>query len=266
MTLHYTDKDEERMPLTSPTDTDNQDQGTLYESPNATNPPYLLWACLIVAVISTLNVVLLPFSLHGALPKTPQELENLPYVDQRMGMNRLAASAPSTPTYYRSQPDQIARLNGKYKNAVYGTGTQVVFSTTDVTLMRFVVPLHGGYMCNVAWYPPQHNTMHGRTKVLETEGDVSQIEVWSVIAFNSSIPLPKLDLDTMSWSDRPIRGELLGTLNLNSTPNATTVDFACPFSDMVLIVELRCLIPRCYVKFNQIPAIPAYGFELVRHA
>lgn len=122
MTLHYTDKDEERMPLTSPIDADVK--------PNATNSRYLLWACLVVAVLSTFNVVLLPFSLHGVLPLTLQELENLPYVDERMGLSRLADSAPTTPAYYRSQPDQIARLNGKYKNAVYGTGTQVVFSTT----------------------------------------------------------------------------------------------------------------------------------------
>lgn len=40
--------------------------------------------------------------------------------------------------------------------------------------------------------------------------------------------MDELDYDTLSYSTLPVRGELLGVLELTAKPNCTTVEFACP--------------------------------------
>lgn len=150
--------------------------------------------------------------------------------------------------------------------------------------MRFPVPpaIHNGTLsspCAILWTPPP--TLGPRQHDLELKGDVSEIEVWSVIApkpvihhppsdanFASPPPdrdsLNKLDFDSLSWNTRPVTGELLGTLDLTARPNATTIEFSCPQAHDTLAVELRCIRVACHVQFMQVPFVPKMGFELVR--
>lgn len=100
---------------------------------------------------------------------------------------------------------------------------------------------------------------------LTTKGDISEIEVWQLIT--SAIPassIDELDYDTLSCSNLPVRGELLGVLDLTAKPNSTTVDFACPRETDSLIVEMRCQRVACHVSFMQIEVAPTFGFDLVR--
>jgi hypothetical protein len=117
--------------------------------------------------------------------------------------------------------------------------------------MRFLVPKGSDdQSCAIGWKGP----VETRKQDLSTKGDISEIEIWSIIApaIGSPGSPDDLDFDTMSWNNRPVRGELLGTLDLqNGLENATTETFRCP-SDKHLVVELSCVRVDCQVSFSQI--------------
>ena len=133
--------------------------------------------------------------------------------------------------------------------------------------MRFPIPSAGVNACAISWRPPPE--LSARVKDVTTKGDITEIEVWQLIAPSattgvSSSSMDDLDYDTLSYSTLPVRGELLGVLDLTARPNSTTVDFACPSGAESLVVELRCQRVACHVSFMQIDIAPRCGFELVR--
>ena len=120
------------------------------------------------------------------------------------------------------------------------------------------------------WKPPPERS--ARAQDLDTKGDVSEVEVWSVIsphhhheeghrrrAQSRSSSSEDIDFDALSWNTRPVRGELLGTLDLTTRPNATTAEFVCPTDADTLTVEFRCLRVACHVRFKQVHFIPEFG-------
>jgi hypothetical protein len=76
--------------------------------------------------------------------------------------------------------------------------------------------------------------------------------------------MDELDYDNLSYSTLPVRGELLGVLDLTAKPSSTTVEFACPSEAEKLTVEMRCQRVACHVSFMQTDMAPRFGFELVR--
>ena len=132
--------------------------------------------------------------------------------------------------------------------------------------MRFPIPSSGVNACALSWRPPPE--FSARTKDVTTKGDVTQIEVWQLIAPSAASStvssMDELDYDTLSYSTLPVRGELLGVLDLTAKPNSTTLDFACPSEAENLTVEMRCQRAACHVSFMQIDMAPSFGFELVR--
>lgn len=130
--------------------------------------------------------------------------------------------------------------------------------------MRFPVPSVGVNTCALTWRPPAE--FSARTKDLTTKGDVTEIEVWQLIALsaNDSQSMDELDYDTLSYSTLPVRGELLGVLDLTAEPNSTTVEFVCPSEAESLVVEMRCQRVACHASFMQVDIAPRFGFELVR--
>lgn len=135
--------------------------------------------------------------------------------------------------------------------------------------MRFPIPSHGANTCAISWRSPPE--FSARTKDITTKGDITEIEVWQLIARPRAAPassvsasLDELDYDTLSYSTLPIRGELLGVLDLTAQPNSTTVEFACPSEVDSLVVEMRCQRVACHVSFKQIDMLPRFGFELLR--
>ncbi|ETW74629.1 hypothetical protein HETIRDRAFT_456204 [Heterobasidion irregulare TC 32-1] len=234
----------------------------------------------LLASLLMLNVSLLPFTLSRAAV-SEAALRRLPYPDQRLGLERAAKAMPRPKAYAYQWPDKIARLSQKLKHSVYGAGSQVKITVEDTTLMRFPLPEAGSDRCAIIWTPPP--PLGVRKQDLTTKGDVTEIEVWSVIAPHGAAPsagtgtasVDDMDWDALSWATRPVRGELLGTLDLTARPNATTVEFACPVpapahghggggGPASLTVEMRCLRVACYVEFMQVPFFPKMGFELVR--
>lgn len=133
--------------------------------------------------------------------------------------------------------------------------------------MRFPIPSTGVNACALSWRPPPE--FSARAKDLTTKGDVTEIEVWQLIAPSTitttiSSSIDELDYDTLSYSNLPVRGELLGVLDLTAKPNSTTMEFACPSEAESLVVEMRCQRVACHVSFMQIDMAPRFGFELVR--
>lgn len=144
---------------------------------------------------------------------------------------------------------------------------QLLTLQKDSTIMRFPIPSSGVNACALSWRPPPE--LSPRVKDVTTKGDITEIEVWQLIAPSAtsaavSSNMDELDYDTLSYSTLPVRGELLGVLDLTVRPNSTTLEFACPSDAESLTVELRCQRVGCHVSFMQIDMTPRLGFELVR--
>jgi hypothetical protein len=230
-----------------------------------------LWASLAVALLSFLNIVLLPFTLpaYASIPMSQHELEHLPHPPKHLGLERANAKLEKLgePEYNTSWPETITRLNQNLKSAVHGSGVDVFISVENTAMMRFPIPQHGSSSCALSWIPPPQNS--ARSMDLETRGDISEVEVWSIISPNpavASIPAlsssANIDFDDVSWSTKPIRGELLGTLDIRRMDR--TVEFECPSDAETIVVELRCLRVDCHVRFKQVHMVPKIGFEFLR--
>ncbi|KAI1121033.1 hypothetical protein F5Y10DRAFT_257180 [Nemania abortiva] len=130
--------------------------------------------------------------------------------------------------------------------------------------MRFPIPSTGVNACALSWRPPPE--FSARAEDLTTKGDITEMEVWQLIAPSATVSsrIDELDYDTLAYSTLPVRGELLGVLDLTAKPNSTTVEFACPRGAESLVVEMRCQRVACHMSFMQIDMAPRFGFELVR--
>ncbi|KAM0739532.1 hypothetical protein ACQRIT_007269 [Beauveria bassiana] len=186
-------------------------------------PKLILYFSLALALLSTVNIALLPITLskYQAHPFSDSELEELPYGDARLGLDRLADFLPPPQVYHHAWPDRIARVSRKLKKSVWGQGVQVYITVEDSTIMRFPAPAPstGVNACAVSWRPPPE--LSARASDLTTKGDVTEIEVWQLIApsATASSSMDEVDYDTLSYSTLPVRGELLGVLDLTRTPN-----------------------------------------------
>ncbi|CRG89662.1 hypothetical protein PISL3812_06701 [Talaromyces islandicus] len=229
-------------------------------------PQLIMYLSFALALLSAVNVALFPTTLskYRAYPFSDSELEALPYGDARLGLDRAAEIIHPPRIYTRAWPDRIARVSRKLKKAVWGQGAQVYVTVEDSTIMRFPIPSDGVNACALSWRPPA--AFSARTKDLTTKGDITEIEVWQLIApsANVSSSMDELDYDTLSYSTLPVRGELLGVLDLTAEPNSTTVEFACPSGADSLVVEMRCQRVACHASFMQVDMVPRFGFELVR--
>jgi hypothetical protein len=98
--------------------------------PSKTRPSqFLLWTSILVALLSCVNLVLLPKTiLHYELSE--DALKKLPYPDLHVGFNRIEKLLHDKfpRPYIRSWPMQIGRINQGLKNAVYGDSKEVFIS------------------------------------------------------------------------------------------------------------------------------------------
>lgn len=106
-------------------------------------PKLILYFSFAVALLSAVNVALLPATLSKfhAYPFSDSDLEALPYGDARLGLERAAKMMPHPETYHQAWPDRIARVSRRLKRAVWGQGVQV-YITVEVRVhkcpLRFV--------------------------------------------------------------------------------------------------------------------------------
>ncbi|KAM3454840.1 hypothetical protein MY3296_002818 [Beauveria thailandica] len=218
-----------------------------------------LYLSLALALLAAANIALLLATLSVYRDSHPLKVQ---------------VANPTTPqTYHRAWPDRIVRVSRKLKKAVWGQSVQVYVTVEDSTIMRFPLPPGSGsgigHACALSWRAPPE--LSGRAKDLTTKGDVSEVEVWQLIApsataISAATPpstMDELDYDTLSYSTLPVRGELLGVLNLSEKPSNTTAEFACPSGTESLVVEMRCQRVACHVSFMQIDLKPSFGFELL---
>ncbi|XP_014551719.1 hypothetical protein COCVIDRAFT_112103 [Bipolaris victoriae FI3] len=229
-------------------------------------PLVVIYFSLALALLSAVNIALLPATLsqYLAYPLTDAEIKALPYGDERIGLDRVAQITRPLQVYDKTWPDRIARVSRKLKYAVWGQGVQIYITVEDSTVMRFPIPSHGTDMCALFWKPPPESS--ARIKDLTTKGEITEIEVWKLIATSASgySDIDDINYDTLSYSTLPVRGELLGVLDLTARPNSTTVEFACPREAENLVVEMRCQRVACHVDFLQVEMVPRFGFELLR--
>lgn len=203
---------------------------------------------VLVAVAAVLNIVLLP-SIYFSIPKEAS--------CPTTGTQNSGVAVPE-PGYDYSWPEAIVRMSQKRRNAVYGAGSQVYISVEDSTFFRFPIPKTGSSTCAISWTPPASGE-------ITTKGEISEIEVWSIVAPSLSFPeanVDTIDFDNITFNTRPVQGELLGTLNLKkATGEVKTVEFACPEDQRTLTVELKCLRVDCHVDFLE---TQGKGFSLAR--
>ncbi|TQV92126.1 SAM-dependent methyltransferase [Cordyceps javanica] len=232
-------------------------------------PRLILYFSFALALLSAVNIALLPATLarYRDYPLSDSDLAALPHGAAGVGLEHVADFMPPSPVYRYSWPDRIARVSRKMKSAVWGQGKQVYITVEDSTIMRFPIPSDGADTCLLSWRAPPELSV--RSKDLTTKGDISEIEIWQLIApsttsANAPSSIEELDYDTLSYSSLPVRGELLGVLDLTQRPNSTTREFACPGGVDNLVVELRCQRVACHVGFMQLDISPILGFELLR--
>jgi hypothetical protein len=230
----------------------------------------ILYFSFTLALLSAANITFFPAALskYQAYPFSDSELEALPHGDARLGLDRAAKMIPTPQVYHQAWPDKIARVSRKLKNAVWGQGVQVYVTVEDSTIMRFPIPSTGVKTCALSWRPPPEFSKRAKD-VVTTKGDITEIEVWQIIAPSAtasaaSSGLDGLDYDNLSYSALPVRGELLGVLDLTAKHNSTTLEFACPSEAEKLIVEMRCQRVACHVSFMQTDMAQRFGFNLVR--
>jgi hypothetical protein len=92
-------------------------------------------------------------------------------------------------------------------------GLHPLTNKKDSTIMRFPIPSPGINACALTWSPPLE--LSARTWNFTTKGDITEIEVWQLIAPSATSAITpsgmdELDYDTLSYSTLPVRGELLG--------------------------------------------------------
>lgn len=98
-------------------------------------PKIVIYLSLGLVLLSAVNIAILPATLSKYLahPFTESGLRQLPYGDDRLGLDRVAEAMPDPPVYHRGWPDKIARVSRKLKGAVWGQGVQV-YITVEVSL------------------------------------------------------------------------------------------------------------------------------------
>jgi hypothetical protein len=121
----------------------------------------------------------------------------------------------------------------------------------DSTIICFPIPSTGLNARALSWQPPLN--LSARIKDVTTKGDIMEIEMWQLIAPLSTVSsdMDGLDYDTLSYSTNPVRGELLGLLDLTAKPNGIMVEFACPSEAESLVVEAKSQRVACHVSFMQ---------------
>jgi hypothetical protein len=98
-------------------------------------PKLILYFSFALALLSTVNVALLPATLsnYHAYPLSDSELNALPYGDARLGLDKAAKMLRPPQDYLRAWPDRIVRVSRKLKTAVWGNGVQV-YVTVEVRI------------------------------------------------------------------------------------------------------------------------------------
>lgn len=88
-------------------------------------PKLILYLSFVVSLLSAANFALLPITLleHQTYPLSDFELEDIPYGDAKMGLDRAAKMLPPPKVYHHAWPGRISRVSRKFRNAVRGHGS-----------------------------------------------------------------------------------------------------------------------------------------------
>jgi hypothetical protein len=106
---------------------------SLSSSKSSQPPKLILYFSFALALLSAVNVALLPATLskYQAYPLSDSEIEALPNGDTRLGIDRAEKMIPPPQIYHHAWPDRVVRVGRKLKNAVWGHGVQV-YITVEV--------------------------------------------------------------------------------------------------------------------------------------
>lgn len=104
-------------------------------------PKLILYFSFALALLSAVNIALLPTTLskYRTYPFSHSELEDLPYGDDRLGLDRAAKIVPPPQIYRHAWPDRISRVSRKLQTAVWGHGLQV-YVTVEVRIPYLLLP------------------------------------------------------------------------------------------------------------------------------
>ncbi|KAJ7189034.1 hypothetical protein C8R46DRAFT_1244423 [Mycena filopes] len=165
-------------------------------------------------------------------------------------------------------PRYMTRVNAAAPDTVYQTGSSIVLSPSDSMIYHWraksVWP-----MCYITGWVSAPDDLIAGHKSYTSEGDVTAIEIWNV-----TTPADPKTLKTLSWSTRPARVSLLGTVNFTSVEDqhhtleldgqelrTPTPRFEC-LGTTEITVEVVCT--ACRLTFTQILSDPPLGFELIQ--
>ncbi|KAF9060272.1 hypothetical protein BDP27DRAFT_1153791, partial [Rhodocollybia butyracea] len=215
---------------------------------------------IISAVLSILTVSV-SFCLVGTsfkrnmFPRTLDGLAILSPYPNRDEANILKASRNAPKMWF---PNWIVNVNSNEPNRVKTPGSHVVIGSTDSTFFHWVTNLSPTASCYIEAVVSNTSALAagGKSSYAST-GNISALEVWNVTALPES---------GITWSTRPQRLNLLGTINFtedilrsydtgwqlrNPTPR-----FGCE-GKRETVVEVACPVDAvedtgCWLEFEQV--------------
>ncbi|KAI0059989.1 hypothetical protein BV25DRAFT_1013086 [Artomyces pyxidatus] len=154
-------------------------------------------------------------------------------------------------------PGSIVRASRDSPDTVFTNSSHVFLTPQDSMYYQWRLRDFKFDLCYISAAVPDRERLHAGNKSYLASGDLGNIEVWNV-----SHPER---LREMSWSQRPPRIALLGTLNFSRVDQmdgwqlkSPTPRFNCP--DGRYTVEITC--SGCRIQLEQVFSMPALGFEL----
>jgi len=233
------------------------------------NSSLSFWLAVVLSVFSLVSALALSASLNANAPMDfadPKNLATLKRLAPYPNMNTTDHIKTTKRMPKLWFPGSMIRVNAVQPDVFYTPSQSVVLSPTDSMFYRWKLNGRASGKCYIWAVVPKRSTLEKGGKSYYSEGDLTEIEIWNV---TTPVHKPK----SLSWNTRPLRQNLLGTVNFTSQPTPTprladydgkelrapTPRLPCD-GETTIMLEIAC--KSCKLVYDQVFSDPALGFDL----
>ncbi|KAF7974626.1 hypothetical protein HWV62_11608 [Athelia sp. TMB] len=233
------------------------------------NSSLSFWLAVVLSVFSMASALALSASLNANAPMNfadPQNLATLKRLTAYPNMNTTDHIRTTKRMPKLWFPGSMIRANAAQPDEFYTPSKSVTLSPTDSMFYRWKLKGRDSGKCYIWAVVPERSTLAKGGKSYYSEGDVTEIEIWNV---TPSIHKPT----SFSWNTRPLRQNLLGTVNFTTQPiphtgmdgydgkelKPPTPRLPCA-GETTITLEIAC--KSCKLEFDQVFSDPALGFDM----
>ncbi|KAH7922970.1 hypothetical protein BV22DRAFT_1130984 [Leucogyrophana mollusca] len=218
---------------------------------------WMVLGCVIAISIAGLNTLLLQLKLHQI--KVPSTALRYPSV--YVGLERLIRneSSPSWPLNFEHGPDFLGVVDQSVPHQPSSGEPQMILDSDRSLILQYIVRDFGLENCAISSRLPGPE-VDASPKFYNKSGDIETMFLWSLETPVDSV-LRSADL---TWSSRPRRQTLIGSLNLTLDRDFSPF-FPCPRRSVQTIeLSLACGSPGCTMEFWQDRSPPKLGFYIIQ--